>query len=447
MRIALINPPRSPHNAIYDYAPEEAKPLIHRKLIGPPLGLLTVAAALAPEHEVSLLELKGEYDLHPGAQPVAELVRQHLERTRPEVVGVTFIASEHPAGMEILREVKRFDPEILTVAGGLHAILCPEHFDAPAVDVVSVSQAAQTMRRLADARAAGRSLDEVGGLLVRGPGGLRPTSAPAERWDLAGADYLTPDRSLIEPWLSTYVVGKAKGPSTYLFTSLGCPHRCTFCSIWRQYGGAFHQRGVESIVEELKGLEEYEVVRFADANTVVSLDFASRLFDRIIEEKLPYKYVMDIRVDTAVKAPWLIEKMARGGLVVAICGFESFRSEELRRYDKDLEPQAIAEAVEILHRNGVMVRGNYVISPDYDEGDFAELAEFAWRYRVALAGYTILSPMPGTDFYRDVEDRITDRDLAKYNFFNCVLQTKLPLDRFYEHVGDLWRIRLGSEVI
>ncbi len=447
MRISLINPPRSPHNAIYDHAPVEAKPLIHRKLIGPPLGLLTVASAVGDGHDVSLLELKGEYDLHPDAGPMTELVRRHLEETRPEVVGVTFIASEHPAGMEILREVKRFDPEILTVAGGLHAILCPEHFDDPAVDVVSVSQAAQVFRQVVEAREAGRSLDEVGGILIRGPGGLRPTPAPPGTWDLTGADYLRPDRSLIEPWLSTYIVGKATGPSTYLFTSLGCPHRCTFCSIWRQYGGTFRQRSIESIVEELASLEGYEVVRFADANTVVELDFASRLFDRIIEAGLPFKYVMDMRVDTAVRAPWLVEKMARGGLLVVISGFESFRSDELRHYKKGLAPNLIAEAVDIFHKNGILVRGNYVISPDYDERDFAELALFADRYRVALAGYTILSPMPGTDFYREVEGRIVDHDLSKYNFFNCVLHTRLPLERFYEQVGDLWRIRLGSEVI
>ena len=44
MKIALINPPRSPHNGILEHAPDEALPFIHRKLVGPPLGLITVAA-------------------------------------------------------------------------------------------------------------------------------------------------------------------------------------------------------------------------------------------------------------------------------------------------------------------------------------------------------------------------------------------------------------------
>ena len=69
MRILLINPPRSPANAIYEWAPAEAKHLVHRKLIGPPLGLLTIAGAVSSDHDVALLEMKGEYDLDPTAPP------------------------------------------------------------------------------------------------------------------------------------------------------------------------------------------------------------------------------------------------------------------------------------------------------------------------------------------------------------------------------------------
>ena len=62
MKILLINTPRSPENRILQFAPEAARPFIHRKLIGPPLGLLTVAAAVN-DHDVLLFDTKGEFDL------------------------------------------------------------------------------------------------------------------------------------------------------------------------------------------------------------------------------------------------------------------------------------------------------------------------------------------------------------------------------------------------
>jgi radical SAM superfamily enzyme YgiQ (UPF0313 family) len=447
MRILLINPPRSPANAIYEWAPAEAKHLIHRKLIGPPLGLLTIAAAVRDDHDVELLEMKGEYDLDPDAPPPAQLLTAYLESFKPDIAGLTFIASEHPVGMELLRVVKRFDPGILTVAGGLHAQLCPGDFDDPAVDVLCVAHAPQVFQNLVTAYEKQQPLDTVGGVMVRDGDALRRAEGPLESWDAAGRDFIPPDRSLIERWRSTYVVKNAPGPTTYLFTSLGCPHKCSFCSIWPQFGGRYHQREVESIIEELKTVDDYPVVRFADGNSVVDLDFAERLFDRIEQEGIKKQYVMDIRVDTAAREPQLIEKMARNGLKVVIAGFESFRDDELERFNKKLRADLIAEAVSVFHANDIMVRGNYVISPDYTKKDFDALAEHASQHAVALAGYTILTPMPGTQLYGEMSDTIVDHDLSTYNFFNCVLETAMPLETFYEQVSELWRIRLGSEVI
>ena len=55
--------------------------------------------------------------------------------------------------------------------------------------------------------------------------------------------------------------------------------------------------------------------------------------------------------------------------------------------------------------------------------------------------------MPGTVYYQEVKDRIIDHDYSKYNFFNSVMRTKLPLEQFYENVGKLWLIKKGTDII
>jgi hopanoid C-3 methylase len=444
MRVLLVNPPRSPFNAILEGAPPEAKRFIHKKLIGPPLGLLTVAAALRGAHDVSLLEMKGEYDLHPDAPAPRALLRSRLEELRPEVVGVTCIASEKDFGLEILREAKAFDPRVLTVAGGLHATLCPPDFDDAAVDAVVVGQGEETFRKVLAVRERGEGLDSVGGLWLREEGRLRPSRAPAPASPPA---FLLPDRSLLARWKETYRVGGAPELVTYLSTSLGCPCRCSFCSIWPGFSGGFYQRDVESVVGELEGLSDYGVVRFADANTLTNPGFIDRLFDRIEAAGIRKAYVIDLRMDMAARHPKLIEKMARLGLKIAIAGFESPRGEERERYRKNLETAHLTEGLRVCHENGVQLRANYVVPPSYGPADFRALADFAAQNATAYAGYTILTPMPGTELYREEAARIVDRDLARYNFFNCVLPTTLPLERFYEEVGKLWLIRSGTEVI
>jgi len=446
VKILLVNPPRSPWNGILDHAPERARKFIHRKLIGPPLGLLTVAAAVR-DHDVTLLDMKGEYDLDPSAPPPRRLVRRFLEEVRPDVVGVTVITSELRAAMEILSEVREFDPEILTVAGGLHATLLPGDFEGGAVDVVCPGQSASLFGRVVRAREEGRGLDGVGGIFVRRDNRLLRTRGAVADADAAGSGFIMPRRELLRRWLPTYRVGEGAGPATYLFTSLGCPHRCTFCSIWPLFGGTFSQRGVESIVAELKTLDDYPVVRFADANTVVDKEFIRELFRRIGEEGIRKDFIMDLRVDTAAAEPGLLDLMAKGGLKVVICGFESFRDDELREYSKSTDARTISAAVANLHASGIMVRGNYVVPPHYDEDDFAALGDFAASNAVSYAGYTILTPMPGTEFHEASGDRIIDRDYDKYNFFNSVMRTRLPLEKFYEKVAGLWSIRVGTDVI
>jgi len=446
MKVLLVNPPRSPENKILEFAPAEARHFIHKKLVGPPLGLLTIASAIK-DFDVHLIDLKGEYDLHPDSPPLPILIRQYLEQIKPDIIGVTFIASEHPFGIEIFREAKKFNPQILTVAGGLHTLLAPDDFALPEVDLVCPGQSADVFRAVVLAHSQNKTFDHIGGLIINKNNVLQATKAPRAPWNAAREDFIMPDRSLLKRWINTYIVGGRPVPATYIFTSLGCPYECSFCSIWPQFDKRFYQRRMDSIVEELKQIPEYKIVRFADANTIVDVDFISKLFDRIAAEGIEKEFVMDIRFDTTVKYPWLIEKLARAGLKVVICGFESFREEELKKYNKSSSASLIEEAITIFDQNNIMLRGNYVIPNDYNDDDFKALADYASSHRVVYAGYTILTPMPGTVFYRQVADQIIDHDLSKYNFFNSVLKTTLPLEKFYELTGSLWLIKKGSDVI
>lgn len=454
MRILLVNPPRSPHNAILDHASPQALPFIHRKLIGPPMGLLLIAATVR-DQEVSILEMKGEYDLRPDAPSPEVLLAEWMARLQPDIVGVSMFASETPAGLAILREARRLDPDVLTLAGGLQPQLRASDVDDPAVDVVYLSTSPWPFRALVLAYAAGKGravlseLDGVGELLIREEGQLRPTRAGAKTFDLAGKDYPVLDRSLLNRWNPTYRVGKAPWPLTYLHSSLGCPYPCTFCAITPPFGGAFFQRSVEDVVAELATLQDYPVIRFADANTVVSPALFERLFDRIAAEGFRQEYVMDIRADTAARYPHVIEKMARAGLKVVICGVESPKQDELDAYDKRLDADAIPEAIRVFTENDVQLRANYVVPSNYEEPDFVALEKFASRHPAGLAGYTILTPLPGTPYYKSMLDagEIVDHDLGKYNFFNSVTRSQMPLEKFYERVASLWLVRRGEEVI
>ncbi|MEI7463608.1 MAG: hypothetical protein WCK03_04420, partial [Candidatus Taylorbacteria bacterium] len=127
--------------------------------------------------------------------------------------------------------------------------------------------------------------------------------------------------------------------------------------------------------------------------------------------------------------------------------FESFRDEELKKYHKNSPAHDNQQAVRVFEQNDIMVRGNYVIPGDYGIKDFEALAEYADLNRVVYAGYTVLTPMPGTIYHREVKDQIIDYNYRKYNFFNALTRTKLPYEEFHERVARLWLIKKGTDVI
>ena len=446
MKILLINTPRSPENRILQFAPEAAKQYIHRKLIGPPLGLLTVAAAVK-DHDVLLFDSKGEFDLSADHPSLAAIVRKLVNEFQPDIIGSTAITSELYYAFEIFEEAKKINPRIVSVLGGLHPTLLPYDCFHPSVDVVCPGQSAVVFRNVVQALESKRPLEAVPGILLNTGRELKRNPAKAMPIDPANTDYLVIDREPLKKWINTYKVGGNPDPSTYVFTSLGCPYKCTFCSIWPQFRGKYYQRTIESLITELHSIPDYPVVRFADANTVVDLNFMNSLFDRILEEGIRKMFIMDIRADVAAEYPGIIEKMAKGGLKVVICGFESYRDEELKRYRKSSPASDIAKAIKVFHDNNIMIRGNYVIPNDYTEDDFKALEEYSASNPVVYAGYTILTPMPGTVFYSQVKKDVTDHDYLKYNFFNSVMKTSLPYEKFHERVGSLWLVKRGKDVI
>ena len=107
----------------------------------------------------------------------------------------------------------------------------------------------------------------------------------------------------------------------------------------------------------------------------------------------------------------------------------------------------ISRAIKVFHDNDIMIRGNYVIPPSYKQEDFDAIANYASGHAVVYAGYTILTPMPGTPLYKSLRNEITDHDYRKYNFFNSVTETALPPEEFYRHTAGLWKIKKGKDVI
>jgi len=449
MRILLVNPIVPQVNAIRDHHTEnEAMEMNKREESGPPLALNDIAGVLRSE-EVRIVDQKFENDKS-NNYDCENAIYSEIRNFRPDIVGLTCLTAHVNSAKKILRIARDCDPKVLTVVGGIHASLNPHDFCMPEVDLVVVGLGKRTMRNIVDEFKANyhkADFSKIPGLAVRVNGELKFTKQLSElsRKDLADEHYLYCDREEFFPARDLtrrydYMIEMKNLKVHYMNTALGCTDKCTFCGLWKFSCGYYITRDVESIVREIRGMDEYPVVRMVDANSFGDVGKSRLLFEKLIEENIRHDYIVDVRTDTIVKHPDLFALAAKAGVKVAIMGFEAATDGELEKYNKRSTVANTVKAIDTLHGVGILCAGNYIISPDYDEKDFERVAKFVEDHPVLFSGFTIMTPFPGTLQYEMMKDRIVIKNLDYYNLVNSVVETNLPEDVFYDKIVELYKL-------
>ncbi|HEY7818302.1 MAG TPA: hypothetical protein VIG29_08790, partial [Vicinamibacteria bacterium] len=75
----------------------------------------------------------------------------------------------------------------------------------------------------------------------------------------------------------------------------------------------------------------------------------------------------------------------------------------------------------------------------WDHEDFTRLRDWIEEMNAWISGFSILTPLPGTDLWDEAKKRITTDRWEMFDIVHAVLPTKLPLDEFYEEYSRLWR--------
>jgi radical SAM superfamily enzyme YgiQ (UPF0313 family) len=394
-----------------------------------PLALELLAAALG-RHEVEILDMRLDGDL-----------RGALQRFSPDVVGVTALTTEVYAAQDVLREVKSFSADIVTVVGGHHASLLPQDFFTPQTDVIVLGEGEETMAAVMDALEAGHSLGGLANVVWRQPDGSFVANPRQEsRPDMDRMP--VPRRDLTRKYRPEYFF-LFDGPDTSVATSRGCPYRCLFCSVWEFHGGKTRQAAPRHVVDDLKTVET-EHVTFIDDNFLMNYRRESEIADLIRAEGIQKRFSMECRTDSIVRHPELIKKWVDIGLYAVLLGLEGAGDSTLASVHKNNTSRINDEAIRICHDLGVIIWGAFLVDPDFGADDFQRLHDYVASREITHTQYTILTPLPGTELYRQRKGELLTGDYECFDTLHSVLPTRLPREEFYQRFAALYRqVNLG----
>jgi radical SAM superfamily enzyme YgiQ (UPF0313 family) len=150
-------------------------------------------------------------------------------------------------------------------------------------------------------------------------------------------------------------------------------------------------------------------------------------------------FTVQTRTDIICKFPHLIEMWKDCGSLAIFLGLESVTDEGLAAVNKKNKADNNVRAIEILKDLGVGFTPNFIVDPAWDRDDFARLRDWIEQMGAYNSGFSILTPLPGTELWDHASKQVTTQNWEMYDIVHAVLPTKLPLDEFYAEYSGLWR--------
>ncbi len=145
------------------------------------------------------------------------------------------------------------------------------------------------------------------------------------------------------------------------------------------------------------------------------------------------------RSDIIVKFPEMIEMWKECGELSVFLGLEKIDDEGLDSVNKSNTAANNDQAIEILQDLDVGYTPNFIVDPGWGHEDFDKLKRWIDRTGAYASGFSVLTPLPGTDLWDEVEDEVNTEDWELFDIAHAVLPTKLPLDEFYRQLAGLWK--------
>ena len=222
-------------------------------------------------------------------------------------------------------------------------------------------------------------------------------------------------------------------------TARGCPFRCSFCSVWPLHDRAVRLRSIESVCDDFAATGAHVFV--ADDlfwyQPARSLALAQALRRRGIRKRW---LLVQSRTDLAAAHPELLEAWRPIAQDFDVFfGLEAATDEGLTTLVKDTTVDRTVDALTVARELRYGVTGNFVIDPDWNEADFERLWSFVEKHDLGRAGFTILTPLPGTAFFDDARSRMRAVRWSQYDMHHALWEPRLGAKRFFELYCETWR--------
>jgi radical SAM superfamily enzyme YgiQ (UPF0313 family) len=393
---------------------EKILELVNRKVLLPPLGLVTVAALLPQTWEMRLVD-----------RNVSEV--QEADWAWAELVIISAMIVQKADMAAQIAEAKRRG--ILVAVGGPFASSTPDAPELALADFKILDEGEITLPLFIEAIERGERQGRFSS------NGVKPdvTGTPIPRFDLLELDAYD---------------------SMSVQFSRGCPFQCEFCDIIVLYGRKPRTKSPEQLVAELQALYDLgwrRAIFLVDDNFIGNKRNAKLLLPAVkewqIERGFPFTFTTEASVDLAADDE-MMEMMAEARFEAVFLGIETPDEASLSLTGKHQNTRSsLEDSVDRITSYGIRVMAGFIIGFDGEKtGAGDRIVRFVSRTGIPAAMMGMLQALPNTGLWhrlekegRLIEEKADAKGVNQTNLLNF-LPTRPIRDIANEYVDAFCRL-------
>ena len=307
-------------------------------------------------------------------------------------------------GLEVAGFVRKNYPDVPIVWGGIHPSILPEKTILhPLVDIVCKGEGEETVVDLAMALCARQDLGQVPGLIFERANGSEIISTGSRPFvDMDSLGHLPFEKLNMRRYEH----------KVEMFTSRGCPKRCTFCYNRVYHHSKWRGKSAEKVIDDMQyaamTVNPHKMVNFCDDNFFVNRRRVVEICEGKIRRNIRFTWTAFCCADYFRKYDRdFLGLLARSGCSVIDFGGESGSEKILERIGKGISRDDIMNAAKKCDSAGIAARFSFIIGfpeeTDRDRAATFRLIDSLIREckRVQFYGIYILTPYPNTPDYED----------------------------------------------
>jgi len=386
--------------------------------IAQPVGISSIAHYLK-NHDINVEVFDAEAEGYTINQTL-----EHIKDKNPRIMGISAFTTKMTSATKIIQGLK--NTKIITVLGGHHASAIPlQTLNETGVDYIvrgegyfPILKLVNVYRGKKNKYGFGNIIDYIPGICCTDPLEMLPPHISERNVELFdneyfpeyGYEFLEMQKYRAHHWQTWGIDTKDRSGFAIVYSSLGCPFSCDYCTVNIIYGkNRVRYKDTEKFVSEIEYLHnEYGTKYFeiTDDTFTFNKDRVKEICNKMIRKGLGKKIHAWCFGRVSTVDSTILSMLKQAGIDWIFFGFESSSENSLKGVHKNQTIDSMFEVREMCKNIGINVGGNFLYGlPDDTYETMVNNLKLAKELNCEYANFFLLMPYPGTPYYEEAIEK------------------------------------------